>query len=96
MSDLTTVKDALKKSKHSYSWTQAVGGDDPTKIKLDATKLNRKEGYEMAPFILKVLKENNWKISEGNVGILEEDIHEYCTSQSRKAVADCIRDRHKN
>jgi hypothetical protein len=95
MSNLTIVKDALKKSKHTYSWNKAVGGDDPKKIKLDATKLNRKEGYEMAPFILNVLEQNHWAISEKNVGIIETDIHVHCKSQSRNDVAECIRKRYK-
>lgn len=44
-----------------YSWT-AIGGDDPEKTgEPDRSLLNRKEGYEVLPFINKFCREHNLK-----------------------------------
>lgn len=91
MANLQDVKKWLKDAKnYDYSWNQATGGDDPTKITLDKTRLNRSEGYEIALFIYRVLEDNNWKISEDNTLLIEKCIHKTCTGQSREKVAECI------
>ncbi len=58
----------------AYAW-EAVGGDDPSARKIDATLFNRREGYEVVPMIQKVADHFDYG-SEDDVRRVEEVIHD--------------------
>jgi hypothetical protein len=65
-----------------YSWT-ALSPDDPKHTgKPDSTELNRKEGYEVLPFINAFAEKNNWKQKASGLK-LERMIHEHLPSNVR-------------
>lgn len=71
------IKSLLKNSTHDYCWKDRADGDDPYNGVLDRIKLNRKEGYEMVPFIWSVFERHDEvPLSEDNVYALEDKIQE--------------------
>jgi hypothetical protein len=67
---ITVRKDMLL---GTYSW-EAVGGDDPQAIRIDATLFNRREGYEIIPMIQKVVNHFGFE-TEADVQRVEDLIN---------------------
>ena len=58
-----------------YSWT-AVPGDDPTKVKADADRLSRKEGYEVLTYLNSFVGPEKADLSKATRLIIEWIVHE--------------------
>jgi hypothetical protein len=66
---------------YSYSWT-AIHGDDPKQTgEPDSTLLNRKEGYEVLPFINRFIEKH--KLNKASGLKVEKMIREHLPSNLR-------------
>lgn len=76
-----------------YSW-DAVGGDDPRAIRIDATLFNRREGYEVIPMIQKVVNHFGFE-TEADVQRVEKLIAEELpvVVRDQKTVLEWLIDR---
>ncbi|WP_454909488.1 hypothetical protein [Variovorax gossypii] len=74
-----------------YSWT-VVPGDDPTKVKADADRLSRKEGYEVLAYLNSFVGPEKADLSKATRLIIEWIVHEKLPSdvQGRTKVTAWI------
>lgn len=74
-----------------YSW-EAVPGDDPKKVKEDADRFSRKEGYEVLTLLNSLQAKGGGELSIHTLQICEWMIHEHLPSdaQGRQKVKNWI------
>ena len=75
---------------YEYTW-EAVGGDEPNAIKIDAMLFNRHEGYEVIPMIQKVVNHFDYD-TEADVQRVEQLIADELPGmvRGRKNVFDWL------